>query len=166
MNSNLSSGDTIVKTSMFFRRCLDIFGMGTMRDVCRRSQSQIYKYAEDTAHKDCTHQNPADLILDLFGRLCQAGRRDVAVGLAALLADAVGMDVVDRAPVTPDKATIFEEIVDDHEVLDALYSVLKKEPRLERILLVKQLAYDCKREIDENVVKYEEEANHAASRTD
>jgi hypothetical protein len=151
---------------MFFRRCLDIFGMGTMKDVCRRSQSQIYKYSEDTAHKDSTYQNPADLILDLFGRLCQAGRRDVAVGLVRLMADAIEMDIADRAPVTPDKATIFEEIVDDHEVLNALYSVLKKEPRLERLPLVKSLACNCKREIDENVVKYGEEATNAASRID
>ena len=163
MDNNFSSGDVINKTSTFFRRCLDIFGMGTMKDVCRRSQSQIYKYAEDTAHKDSSYQNPADLILDLFDRLDQAGRGDVAVGLVRLFAYRLGVDVTDRTAVVPDKATIFEEIVDDHDVLNALYSVLKKTPSVDRIPLVKQLGSECKREIDEDVAKYEEEANRAAS---
>ncbi|MBI9080857.1 MAG: hypothetical protein JEY79_14100 [Pseudodesulfovibrio sp.] len=162
MTAELSSKIVIDKTSTFFRRCLDIFGMGTMKDVCRRSQAQVYKYAEETAHKDSSYQNPVDLILDLFSRLVQAGRRDVAVDLVRLMADRIGLDVAEREEIIPDKATMHEEIFDDHDTLNIFYNELTQPRRVERIQHVKSLAYDCKHEIDENVAKYIEEAEGAS----
>jgi len=154
MSKTLPEDQIIDTTSRFFRRCLDIFGMATMKEACRRSQSQIYHYAEDTAHKGSRYQNPVDLILDLFERLRQAGRRDVAVGLVRVLADVIACDVVERGSVVPDKNSVAEECLDDLAPLADLHEAIR---RGRSVATVKALAGVVKQEVDEDVAAYEQE---------
>lgn len=159
MGNHFSSDQHITTTNEFFAACLDQLGMTTMVTVCRRKQAQIYKYAQDTAHHDQSYQNPADLILDLFERMEKLNRRSVAVDLMRFMADRIGLEVSERDPAKPDRETIFEEICDDHDTLNAFYSALKQEPKPRKIPLVMILANECIREINENTEKYKELCN-------
>lgn len=161
MARTFSSKGHLSTTSEYFEVCMDFLSPATMMKVCKRSQSQIYKYAKDTAHTDESYQNPADMLMDLNARMKKLGRQDVAVDLLRIMADELGCKIVEAAPVVPDKATMAEEIVDDHDVLNTFYNVLKQPPESSRVSLVKALGDDCKREIDENIAKYEEVASDA-----
>ncbi len=160
MANRFSSNEVVSKTNEFFQSCLDVLGMTTMTKVCRRKEAQIYRYAQDTAHKDETYQNPADLLVDLMTRMEQQGRGKHNLELLRVLADSIGCDVVIREDAKPDKATLPEEMLDDLAPLADLHEAIRRKRNLATI---KALAGVLKQEVDEDVAAYAQEvrANEA-----
>ncbi|NDV20849.1 hypothetical protein GO013_15670 [Pseudodesulfovibrio sp. JC047] len=154
MANKFSTYMIVSKTSEFFQSCLDALGMPTMISVCRRKEAQIYRYAQDTAHKDETYQNPADLLVNLMERMDQQGRGKHNLELLRVLADSIGCDVVMRDAAVPDKANVPEELLDDLAPLADLHEAIRRKRSL---ITVKALAGVVKQEVDEDVAAYAQE---------
>ena len=113
-----------------------------------RSSRMIDYWAQDPDFSADPKRNPIDRLEQLLKALVAHGGKDIAMSALRILASTVDCELVPREKVVPDKATLFEEILDDLPFLVTYHEALQGDD-LEAVDRARQ---QLNRELDENRV--------------
>ncbi len=137
----------------FFANSAKLLGMGYLTKHFHKNAGYLSKWCADPKWNQDARPNPLDKIRDMGIELDDIGRTDVALIAINALAESIGFEAQPLNEPTPDRDDIRDEILDDFPVLTEFHqSIRDKKPVAEVRVLLRKL----KRELDENVVLYEE----------
>jgi hypothetical protein len=115
-----------------------------------RNSRIIDYWAQDPAFSADHKRNPIDRMEALLGKLCECGRREVAISAVRILANQTNCTVQDREEVIPDKDSLLEEILDDMPYLINYQKALQGDD-LEEVDRAKE---ELDREMAENRIRF------------
>jgi hypothetical protein len=143
----------VLKSWQFFLSCKHVLGDVFITSLYNRGARQIYRWSAnpDFTSQEGHERNPLDRMQILLERLHERGRTDVALSALALMANAIGYEVIPSTPAIPDKASIEEEMLDDYPSLVKLHNSIRNHSSTESI---RHFANQAKRDIDETAQKY------------
>jgi len=101
--------------------------------------------------EESVRKNPIEKIEETLRDLMERGYATEAQAMVARWARLVGCEVVDCEAVTPDRQDLPSECLDDYPPLTAMHQAINERKPIE---LVRFLAHEAKREIDETVALY------------
>ncbi len=143
----------VLKSWQFFLSCRRILGDTFLTTLYNRGSRQIYRWSSDPdfTSPEGFERNPLDRMKILLHRLHERGRSDIALAALSFLSKAIDCQVHPIPIITPDKATIEAEMLDDYPAILRLHEAIRDSEPDEAVT---HHCLEAKRELDETLFKY------------
>jgi len=142
-----------LKTWQYYLQYRHILGDKFLIKLEKKQIRTLYRWSADPSHVEHTQANPLDRLIAVLQKLCEVGREDVAEDTVALIAEAIGRQIVASDEVFPDGDSIEEECLDDLPPLVEFHNAIRGNKDIQE---VEKLKRAVERELAETYEKFKQ----------